>query len=179
VVPNKGQDALIEAIGCLKSKGNKIECLIIGDGESDFVERLKQLAAHVGGASEIRWLGTRSDIIPILHTCMVLVCPSRREALGRVIFEAWDAGVVPIVHSESGGAAEIIIAADAGVVYTEQEPQALAVAITGALQLSRDEIGRMVENGRSWLSKNCDAKRYGEAIAKILSDACLTQARRI
>jgi glycosyltransferase involved in cell wall biosynthesis len=178
VAPNKGQDVLIEAIGCLKSKGNNIECFIIGDGESEFVERLKQLAAHVDAASEIRWLGTRSDIIPILRTCVVLVCPSHREALGRVIFEAWDAGVVPIVCSKSGGAAEIVGAADAGVVYEEQEPQALAVAIAGALQLSCDEIGQIVENGRSWLSKNCDVKRYGEAIAKILSGACLTQAHR-
>jgi hypothetical protein len=33
-----------------------------------------------------------------------------------VIFEAWDAGAVPIVCAESGGA-EIVTAADAGILW--------------------------------------------------------------
>jgi hypothetical protein len=30
----------------------------------------------------------------------------------------------------------------------------------------------LVANGRAWLAENCDAKRYGAVIARILRDAC-------
>jgi hypothetical protein len=43
-------------------------------------------------------------------TCSMPVCPSHMELLGRVIFEAWDVGAVPVAFSGSGGAAEIVAA---------------------------------------------------------------------
>jgi len=176
IVPNKGQRLLIEAMACLQSSCN-VECLMIRDGQAEFVQALKQLALQVGDGCKVTWTGTRSDIVPLLGTCVALVCPSYHEALGRVIFEAWDAGAVPIVHAKSGGAAEIITAADAGITYSGQEPQILAHAIRDVLQMSPDEIGRMVDNGRRWLWRNCDVKAYGRSIAGILADACPAKAR--
>jgi glycosyltransferase involved in cell wall biosynthesis len=87
------------------------------------------------------------------------------------MFEAWDAGAVPIVCAQSGSA-EIGTAADAGIPYDEHTPEALAAAIRGALHLNREEMARLVANGRAWLAGNCDAKRYGGAIARILRETC-------
>jgi glycosyltransferase involved in cell wall biosynthesis len=139
-----------------------------GDGERDLVEQLLRRAADVGAASRIAWLGTRDDIVAILRTCTALVSTPHRGAPSRVIFEAWDAGAVPIVCAESGGAAEIVKAPDAGILYDEQTSQALAAAIRDALHLDREEMARLVANGRA----NCDAKRYGAALAVILRAAC-------
>jgi hypothetical protein len=33
-------------------------------------------------------------------------------------------------------------------------------------------LARLVANGRAWLAGNCDAKRYGAAIAGILRETC-------
>jgi glycosyltransferase involved in cell wall biosynthesis len=183
VVPNKGQDVLVEAVGCLKRDGEHMECWVLGDGAHDFMERLRLRAADIGVASRFAWLGTRDDIVAHLRTCKALACPSHREALGRVIFEAWNAGTVPIVFRGSGGAAEIIAAADAGIIYDEQSPQALAAAIATALHLGRDEVTRMISNGRAWMAANCEPRRYGAALAAILREACsrrhpATQASR-
>jgi glycosyltransferase involved in cell wall biosynthesis len=170
--PNKGQDALVEAVGCLKRDGEHMACWVLGDGARDFVERLKRRAADAGFASRMAWLGRRDDIVAHLRTCKALICPSHREALGRVIFEAWNAGTVPIAYRGSGGAAEIIAAADAGVIYDAQNPQALAAAIAEALHLGRDEVTRMISNGRAWMAVNCEPRRYGAALAAILREAC-------
>jgi glycosyltransferase involved in cell wall biosynthesis len=89
-----------------------------------------------------------------------------------VIFEAWDAGVLPVVFSGSGGAAEIISEADAGIIYEEQSPESLANALQLALRLDYDERTRLLNNGRLWLSKNCSPELYGNTISKILLDAC-------
>jgi hypothetical protein len=40
------------------------------------------------------------------------------------------------------------------------------------LHLDREEIARLVADGRAWLANNCNAKRYGAAIARILRETC-------
>ena len=99
------------------------------------------------------------------------MCPSHREPLGRVIFEAWDAGVVPLACEASAGAAEVIGAADGGILYAEQSPELLAQALQVALRLPREETIRLVTNGRSWMRGQCDPARYGEVVAKVLQTA--------
>ena len=172
IVPNKGQSLLIEATHWLSKNGDKIECLIAGGGRIHFVQQLKAAAADGAGASVIKWLGTRSDVVPLLRTCAALACPSHREALGRVIFEAWDAGAVPVACITSAGAAEAIGAADGGILYAEQTPESLARALQAAMRLPQEEVARLIRNGRSWTSKNCDPKHYSEALAKVLRRAC-------
>ena len=176
LVPVKGQDILVDALSLLKKLGSGLECLIVGEGEGHFVQEMKQRASKADTTSFVRWLGFVRDIVPLLQTCSVLVCPSHREPLGRVIFEAWDAGAIPVVFSGSGGAAEIVAAAQGGLIYEEQTPESLARAIRAALHLDYGQAARLVKNGRSWMDKNCNPKTYGEAISTILLGAC--SARR-
>jgi glycosyltransferase involved in cell wall biosynthesis len=88
-----------------------------------------------------------------------------------VIFEAWDAGAVPVACITSAGAAEVIAAADGGILYAEQAPESLARALQAALRLPQEEVARLIGNGRSWMSKHCDPRSYNKALAKILCDA--------
>ena len=87
LVPAKGQDVLIHALHALAKTGHTVECLMVGEGEERFVGTLKQLACEYGLESKIRWLGFVGDVIPLLRTCSILVCPSHREPLGKVILK--------------------------------------------------------------------------------------------
>jgi glycosyltransferase involved in cell wall biosynthesis len=172
LVPIKGQDILVRAISMLKTLDTSVECLIVGDGEGRFVQDLKQVASTGNAGSSIRWPGFERDIVPLLQTCSVLACPSHREPLGRVIFEAWDAGAIPVVFLGSGGAAEIIAAAEGGILYEEQTPGSLARALRNALELDQEQRTRLVNNGRSWMAKNCNPEIYGKALSTVLMGAC-------
>jgi glycosyltransferase involved in cell wall biosynthesis len=88
-----------------------------------------------------------------------------------VIFEAWDAGVIPVVFSGSGGAAEIVAAAEGGILYDKQEPLSLAVALREALELDPKRREQFVNNGRNWMRRNCSLEAYGKTISAILSNA--------
>lgn len=171
LVPVKGQDVLVGALCMLEDFEGGLECLFIGDGEGSFVQELKQIASRGNAASSIRWLGFVGDVLSLLQTCSVLVCPSHREPLGRVIFEGWDAGALPIVFAGSGGAAEIVVAADGGILYDEQTPQSLAIALRKALELDGDARNKLVQNGLLWMSTNCNSEAYGETISTILRNA--------
>jgi glycosyltransferase involved in cell wall biosynthesis len=170
----KGQDVLINALGFLKSREGGVECLIFGEGDESFTQELKRMASNGCIASSIQWLGFVRNIMPQLRTCSVLVCPSHREPLGRIILEAWDAGAVPVVFAGSGGAAEIVVAAQGGILYDEQKPESLARALQDALRLDHEQRTRLVNNGRSWMAKNCNPEIYGEAVSGILSGACVS-----
>jgi len=179
ITPNKGQGLLIDAIHHLAKTGDAIDCMIAGDGPADYIQQLKDAAETGAGASLIRWLGVCSDVVPLLSTCAVAVCPSRREPLGRVVFEAWDAGAVPVACRTSGGAAEVINGADGGILYAEPTSESLATALRTALRLPQEETERLVGNGRLWMHRHCDPTAYGEAVARILRDAIDRHSGRI
>jgi glycosyltransferase involved in cell wall biosynthesis len=166
VEPMKGQDLLVSALGLLEN--GCMECLVVGDGDPGFMDGLRRAAVAV---PSIQWLGLVDDILPLLRTCSVLAFPSHRETLGRVILESWDAGAIPVVFAGSGGAAEIVAAADGGILYDEQTPQSLAMALRKALELDSERRDKLVHNGRLWMSTNCNSEAYGKTISTILSNA--------
>jgi glycosyltransferase involved in cell wall biosynthesis len=171
LAPVKGQDILVRALKLMTTpRSYDLECVFAGSGEAAFTSQLASLAEGVE-RPRIRWLGVVDDVPSLLQSCSVLVCPSHREPLGRVIFEAWDAGVLPVVYAGSGGAAEVVTACDGGVLYAEQTPAALADAIDSVLSLPVAEARRMVANGRRWMEENVEPARSGAAVTDILLQA--------
>jgi glycosyltransferase involved in cell wall biosynthesis len=162
----KGQELLLQALAEAEALSDA-ECLLIGAGEPEVVQPLKARSPR-----QVVWCGVAANVPELLRSCNVLVCPSHREPLGRVIFEAWDAGAVPVVFAGSGGAAEVVSAADAGLLYTEQTPAALGQAIVAALALPPAEHARLIANGRAWLLANCSPQHYGQAITRVFEQAC-------
>lgn len=171
IVPIKGQDVLIEAIPLVLQTRPDVHCHIVGAGRPSYVAALQRRLAEAGGAEAVSWPGFVRDVRAELAAASVLVCPSYKEPLGRVIFEAWDAGVLPVVCADSGGAAEAVIAADGGVLYARQDARSLAEAILTALELAPAERERRIENGRSWMKDNCDPKTYSTVVEEILLGA--------
>lgn len=92
----KGFDTLIRAM----SHAPDAELWLIGDGplEAD----LRALVADLGLVSRVHFLGWQGDILPFVQACDILAMPSRDEALGNVILEAWAAGL-PVVATRSQG----------------------------------------------------------------------------
>lgn len=92
----KGFDTLIRAMG----HAPDAELWLIGDGplEAD----LRTLAVTLGIAARVHFLGWQSDILPFIQACDMLAMPSRDEALGNVILEAWAAGR-PVIATRSQG----------------------------------------------------------------------------
>ena len=120
------------------------------------------------GGDRVQWTGFVGQVSTMLADCAVLACPSHREPLGRVVFEAWAAGVIPVVYAGGGGAAEAVAAAGGGVVYAEQTPRGLAAGLAQALALPPIEAARLIANGRAWLQENCSPGPYGKSIANVL-----------
>jgi glycosyltransferase involved in cell wall biosynthesis len=169
LAPVKGQDLLIAALEAGRERALGEEYVIAGGGDAEMTAALQVRSRAL--ARPVRWAGVLRDVEALLVTCGVLACPSRREPLGRVIFEAWDAGAVPVVFASSGGAAEIVSASGAGVVVPEETPEALAAGLEKAVALSEQEASAMVAKGRAWMAAHVAPKAYGAAVGAIFRSA--------
>lgn len=101
----KGVQRWMEALAALLRQGvHDIRSLVVGKGES---ERWHRLAARLGIAEHLTFIG-RSDRVPALHHAAdMLVHPTYYDPCSRVVLEALTAGL-PCVTTTWDGAAETI-----------------------------------------------------------------------
>lgn len=95
-VPRKGFHRLIEAVAGIPGAW----LWLLGEGEER--ANLEALAARLGAADRIRFLGWQKNPAPYLAAADAFVMPSSHEPLGNVILEAWAAGV-PVVSTRAEG----------------------------------------------------------------------------
>jgi glycosyltransferase involved in cell wall biosynthesis len=172
LVPVKGQDLLVEAAVRLLRKGTGLELDFLGEGlpGEGFAVRLRELAGEDEGGA-IRFHGFVDNVVERMASAWAVVCPSRTEPLGRVVFEAWAAGSLPVVMAGSGGAAEVVRASGGGLLCDETNSKALAKTLGECLALDAEQRHTMIELGRQWLRANTDCERYSENLLEILRSA--------
>lgn len=115
--PKKGLDVLLEAFCKVLAEVPSALLAIAGDGESGFVEPLKNRAQRLGISSSIRWLGFVSgeSKIWLLQNCTIFVLPSQSENFGLAVVEAM-ASKLPVIVSPDVAIAELISKHAAGAV---------------------------------------------------------------
>lgn len=130
LVPLKGFDLLIKAIGILwKSKKiSNIILIIVGDGEER--ENLQTLVDNLGLTKQITFVGqvSRPLIVSLFKFCDLFVIPSRTEGFGLAMLEAMAAGK-PIIGTRTGGIPEILQHEENGWLVPPDNPEALSEAI--------------------------------------------------
>jgi glycosyltransferase involved in cell wall biosynthesis len=126
----KGQDVLIKALAELPG----VHGLIVGEAlftaeDRIFREEIRKLAADLGVADRVHFVGFCRDIVPLLFRVdLVVHCSTSPEPFGRVIVEAMLAGR-PVVAAKAGGAPEIVKDHETGLLVEPSDSHALARAI--------------------------------------------------
>jgi glycosyltransferase involved in cell wall biosynthesis len=170
LAPLKGQDRLIRAIALGREKGLALTTRLLGaDAEGGAYERaLRTLADSMGVADFVQFCGYTMSVAPYLARSRFLILPSDYETLGRVLFEAWDAGLMPICYAQSGGAAEVVSASGGGLIYDANTPEGICEAMAEALRLSEDERLDKVAKGREWAKLNLSVEAYQDKVRAAL-----------
>lgn len=122
----KGVDVLVRALPELRERGLDVQLRIAGSGP--YENTLQSLAARLGVAGDIDWLGyVDHDELPAEYRRSdVFVYPGRiDEPFGRVMLEALSSGT-PVVAADVGSTDYIV--GDAGVRFPPEDPEALADA---------------------------------------------------
>lgn len=136
LVPVKDQATLLRAWALLKQRGVPFVGVIAGKGA--LKEDLEALAASLG-LDNVRFLGNRSDVERVMAALDVFILSSVSEGLSNTIQEAMASGL-PVVATDVGGADELVVPGETGLLVPPSDPKAMADALESVM---RDEALRV------------------------------------
>jgi glycosyltransferase involved in cell wall biosynthesis len=141
--PQKAIDVMIRAVALLVADFPDVRLLIAGGGERSALE---ELAAELGVAHAVVFLGTRDDVADVLAAADVAVSSSDFEGSPLAGMEYLAAGL-PVVATDVGGMPDLVHEGENGLLVKRQDPPAMAAAL--AQLLADPERARtMGERGR-------------------------------
>ena len=128
LVEEKGHHLVIQAIAKLP----QIQLVVIGSGAQ--LSFLKEEAVKLRVADRIRWVAhvDQSELADYYSAAEVTVLASSREGMPNVLLESLACGT-PVVATNVGGSAEIVVDDSAGILIDERSDVAIASAIKNLL----------------------------------------------
>ena len=144
LVPRKGVDTLIEAMGLLARRPGGAP-LLVAAGIGEMRPGLEAPAAELGVADRVGFVGkiAHDDVGWWMSAGDVFVLPSLSEGLPTVVCEAMNCGR-PVVATAVDGTPEIVRDGETGLLVPPRDPRALADALGRVLD-DPDLRGRMSE----------------------------------
>jgi len=172
LVPRKGVDLLIQALPFVLRAVPEAVLLVAGDGPRK--QELQKLAASLGVADHVVFLGGPSDAeLPAVYDAMdVFALPTHTrkfgvdvEGLGIVFLEAAATGV-PVLVGASGGSVDAVRPGQTGELI-DTDPQGIAASI---VELARDDAVRsaMGQAGRAWMLDEWQWSDRATRVAELL-----------
>ncbi len=135
LLKHKRVDLLIKAIAKLKKDGQKVNCLIVGEGPER--KRLESLTDRLGLQKQIEFHNFYEDhdeVFAMMKAAKVFALPSEREGFGIVAIEANACGRPVITNLADGNAAKDLIENGANGFLFNQTHDALGTVLSDALR---------------------------------------------
>ena len=148
---------LLNALGRLQ--GVDYDALIVGDGPER--PELAALVDQLGLGERVRLCGERDDIPELLGRADCFVLASRSEGLPMSILEAMAAGL-PVVASDVGGVAELVVDGATGLLVAPHDATSLAEALRRVL-VDVDLRTRLGAAGRRRVEERFGIERFRAA----------------
>jgi len=164
--PQKGMQYMLDAMKELNDIDN-IRLILVGDNFDcePFISNIKA----TGMDDKIIQTGFRSDVPQIAKACDVLVLPSEREGLPRVVLESLAVGT-PVITSANEGAMEIIEDKINGYIVPIGDGKAIADRIrllienTELLQLLSDNAQKTIATNMSHDKTVLELESYFQSV---------------
>ena len=136
--PIKDHSTFLRAAAAVAGARPDLRFVCIGDGDPDYVRRLKDLAEAAGIADRVLWPGGAADPVPELNGLDILCSTSETEGFPNAVAEAMACGRLCVV-TDVGDTAFLV--GDTGLVVPAKDPDALAAALTVALDRLGGDMG--------------------------------------
>ena len=120
--PEKNHVQLVDAVARLRARGIPARALLVGDGEMRDV--IARRSRALGVERDIVFAGVQPDVRPHVVACDAMVLCSFTEAFSLAALEAMSLGRA-VVHSDVGGAAEMITHGVNGFLFPVRDTEAL------------------------------------------------------
>ncbi|WP_457329424.1 glycosyltransferase [Rhizobacter sp. P5_C2] len=156
----KNHAMMIRAFARVAASRPDARLQLVGDGPDR--PALEALAASLGVASRVEFLGFRNDVAELLAAADVFLMSSHYEGVSIAILEAMRAGL-PVVGTQVGGIPETVLQGESGLLVPDGDEAAFADAMLTLLQDAsrRGVLGRAAtQRQREAFSLESAAQRY-------------------
>jgi len=162
----KGQLALVEAAGRLKSEGLKFEVALVGDGRMRGA--LEQAIDRLNLRDIVKLLGWRDSegVRRELANSRALVLPSFAEGLPVVVMESFAVGR-PVLSTSVAGIPELVEPSVSGWLVPPGSVDRLAAAMKQVLQAPPEELDRMGNAGKAKVAEKHDVNTEAAKLASL------------
>ena len=161
----KGHKELLEAMAPLMAR-HPVHALIVGGGRR--MDEVRSLAAGLGLAGAVHFLGPRPDVPDLLNAMDIFVLPSYSEGLSLALLEAMAAGM-PVIATAVGGTPEVVTDGDNGLLIPPRDAAALAEALERLLA-DPAWAQRLGANARAHVREHYSLDRLGREINEIYEE---------
>jgi phosphatidylinositol alpha-1,6-mannosyltransferase len=171
LVPRKGVDTVIKAMGQLRDEYSDLKYLVVGDGEQ--MEELKALSEKLNLSDRVTFAGRvpHEKLNAYYNLGDIFVMPSKTmepdvEGFGIVFLEANACGK-PVIGSRSGGIPSAIVEDETGLLVDEDNPNQLAQKISHLLE-HPDVAARLGKRGRERILHEANWDSVAEKMYNIM-----------
>jgi len=126
VEPAKDHGTLLQAMALISNRLPKLHLALIGGGTEE--DRLRHMARDLGIGERVHFVGFRTDAAEWLQSVDISVLSSVKEGLSNTVLESMAAGK-PVVATDVGGNAEVIVENETGFLVPARAPSELGAAI--------------------------------------------------
>src|SRR5208337_1486496 len=155
VSPEKDIDNLVRATVLAVERAPALRVEIAGGGPCR--EEMGRLAAELGVADRITFMGEVRDVPAVLARARMFVLPSRSEGIPLTVLEAMARGL-PVVATRVGGLAEVVEQGVTGLLVPPADPAELGTAMA-ELWGDPDRLDRLGHAGRRRAEECFDVRR--------------------
>lgn len=171
--PQKALDVMIRAFAKVRATIPDAILLIVGsggEGDGGEMQRLRALADGLGGAEDVRFLGSRDDVPDLVDIFDVAALSSDFEGSPLSVME-YMAAARPVVATRVGGLEEQIVDGSNGILVAPQDPDALAAAL---IRVLRDPAlaAAMGSAGKALREEKFSIEATTGAIAALYEELC-------
>ena len=145
--------------------------VLVGDGQDR--PRLEQLAQDVGVTAHTRFLHglTQEELFACYAHCDVFALPSKGEGFGLVYLEAMAHGK-PVIGGAHGGALDVIVDGETGLLVPHGDAAKLAAAMQRLL-VDPARAAAMGSQGRQRVQTLYTFERFQIALTQALGDVLI------
>ena len=134
LLKDKGVAELVEAHAALRARGVSVELALCGDVDAGNPKSFTHAEAEAfGNADGCEWLGRRDDVLEQIAASHLLVLPTYREGLPRVLLEAGLARRA-VVTTDVPGCREVVVNGESGLLCPPRDATALTEVIGRVLE---------------------------------------------
>jgi glycosyltransferase involved in cell wall biosynthesis len=141
---DKGVGEFVEAARQLRDAGSEARFVLVGEPDPENPASIpRETLLRWQRDGDVEWWGRRSDAAAVLQQAAIVVLPSYREGLPKVLLEA-AACARPLIAADVPGCREVVAHGETGLLVAARDAGALA----GALQRLLADPQRRREMGR-------------------------------